>query len=544
MHLSNLPFSEIPHQSKLFLDHLRDPLSLKRYYPNAVSSHTDISFFIPEVLSNYKTDRGNLCDALTEVNSEINASEKTLENIKQLREPDTVAVVTGQQAGLFTGPLYTIYKALSAIKMAEELNAKGVKAVPVFWVATEDHDFDEVSHTFFTGQAGELVKAECHPQYLKSSPVGNIKIDDSIVAAIDRAFGAIPRSEFSSSVRSSIEKNWSVGALFGKAFSRSVAEILGSFGIVVIDPMHPGVKALSAPIYVDAITSSAEIVANIRHNSSELVSEGYHAQVLVEEDYFPLFRIDDEGRRVALRKTANGKYLSKEEKREFDLDELSAMAKSDPHRLSPGVMLRPVVQDYLLPTVCYFGGAAEIAYFAQNSAAYKVLHRPVTPILHRQSFTVVESKHRRALQKFDLALSNMFAGFKSTLESLGKKQLSSETIRLFDEIEQKINSEMERLDQNLSQIDKTLSDNLAKRRRKILYHIGTLKKKTYLAATRNDETLERQIRSAFESLLPNNELQERVINIHSFLNKYGPHFVGLIYKEVDLNNKDHRIVDL
>jgi len=542
---SSVPFSAVPHQSRLFLDYLSDPLSLKRYYPNAVSSHTNVSAFVPEVLANYKTDRNTLCDALKDLNVAVGAGEKTLGNINLLRENDTIAVVTGQQAGLFTGPLYTIYKALSAIKMAEELTGKGSKAVPVFWVATEDHDFDEVSHTFFTGNAGELAKAEYRPKnYVKSTPVGNIKIDDTIHQAIDKALNALPQSDFSSTVRDSIEKAWSEGTLFGNAFSKNISDILGRFGLIIIDPIHPGIKSLSAPIYIEAIERSSEIVASIRQKSSELVSEGYHAQVLVEEDYFPLFRLDDERRRIALRKTANGNYSAKEEKREYSLAELAAIAKDDPQRFSPGVMLRPVVQDYLLPTVCYFGGAAEVAYFAQNSDVYKILNRPVTPIMHRQSFTFVEAKHKRTLDKFDLVLSDIFIGFNKTIESVGKKQVSSETVSMFDEIEKRIDAGLDRLDQNLSQIDRTLSDNLTKRRRKIAYHITALKKKTYLAATRKDEMVERRIKAAFDSLLPNGELQERVLNVHSFLNKYGPYFVDLIYSEIDLNDKSHRVVDL
>ncbi|MBK8464425.1 MAG: bacillithiol biosynthesis cysteine-adding enzyme BshC [Chloracidobacterium sp.] len=545
MRASNLSFSAVPHQSKLFLDYIRDPLSLKSYYPNAVLSHSNISAFIPEVLAKYKTERIALCDALVEINSQIGSSEKTFENIKLLREADTVAVVTGQQAGLFTGPLYTIYKALSVIKMAEELNARGSKAVPVFWVATEDHDFDEVSHTYFTGNTGELVKADYHPtRYVKSTPVGNIKIDNLITETIGEALNDLPRSEFSGALRTSIEKEWSEGELFGKAFSKNIADVLGRFGLITIDPMHPGVKALSSPIYIDAIAKADEIVASIRKKSAALVSEGFHAQVLVDEDYFPLFRIDDEGRRVALRKTSDGVYTSKEEKREFSLSELAAIAKDDPQRFSAGVMLRPVVQDYLLPTVCYFGGAAEIAYFAQNSDAYNILDRPVTPILHRRSFTVVEAKHRRTLEKFGLALSDMFDGFVKTLENVGKKQLSSDTIKIFEEIEQTLDLELNRLDQNLSQIDPTLNDNLEKRRRKIAYHIAALKKKTYLASMRKDEIVERQIRAAFDSLLPNGELQERVLNVHSYLNKYGPYFIDMIYKEIDLNYKEHRVIDL
>ncbi|MFN0279289.1 MAG: bacillithiol biosynthesis cysteine-adding enzyme BshC [Pyrinomonadaceae bacterium] len=540
-----VPFSEIPHQSKLFLEYLSDPVSLKKYYPNAVGSFAEITAFVPEVLDNYTTDRTSLCDALKEINSRIGAKKNRFENIELLREPDTVAVVTGQQAGLFTGPLYTIYKALSAVKMAEYLNANGTKAVPVFWIATEDHDFDEVSRAFLTGGSGELVETEYQPKkYVKGSPVGNVEIDNSIARAISETFDKMPHTEFSDEVRNSLEQAWAEVTLFGAAFAKNLANILGKFGLIFVDPMHDGLKTLAAPIYADAIEKSDEIVAEIRNKSSELESEGFHAQVLVEEGYFPLFWHDDEGRRTALRKVEHNLYRTKDKNQEFSLTDLAEIAKREPQRFSPGVMLRPVVQDYLFPTVCYFGGAAEIAYFAQNSEAYRILERPVAPILHRQSFTVVEAKHRRTLDRFELVFSDLFAGLEQTLENVGRRQLSSETATLFAEVEEKINIELNRLGQNLSEFDPTLAENLAKRRRKIIYHIAALNKKANLSALRKDEVIERQIRSAFNALLPKGQLQERTLNVNSFLNKYGSHFIDWVYEAIDLDKKDHHVVEL
>lgn len=539
-----VPFSAIPHQSSLFLEYISDSVSLKRYYPNAVATHAAVYAFIPEVLTKYETDRYALCDALTKVNSEIGAGERTFENIELLRAPETVAVVTGQQAGLFTGPLYTIYKALSAIKMAEYLNANGSKAVPVFWTATEDHDFNEVSHTHFIGDAGEPVEVSYRPSgYVENLPVGSIEIDSSITVTIDNVFSQMARTELTDEVRGSTEHAWSKGTLFGTAFVKNLANILGKFGLIFVNPMDQSLKSLVAPLYVDAIEKSAEIVESIRHRGSKLESDGFHAQVLVEEDYFPLFWHDDEGRRLALRKTGDNTYSAKGEKREFNLADLAATARDEPQRFSPGVMLRSVVQDYLFPTVCYFGGSAEIAYFAQNSEAYRILKRPVTPILHRQSFTVVEPKHRRTLEKFGLEITDMFVGIEQTLENIGKKQLSSETT-IFAETEERINTELNRLDQNLSHVDSTLAASLAKRRRKIIYHIAALKKKAYLAKIRKDETTERQIRTAFNALLPKGQLQERVLNVNSFLNKSGPYFIDMIYEAIDLNNKDHLVIDI
>ena len=540
-----IAFSEIPHQSKLFLEYLREPGLLRQYYPNVLSSFTEVSGFVPEVLNKYTTDRSALCDALKDINSHIGASEKTFENIALLRSADTVAVVTGQQAGLFTGPLYTIYKALSAIKMAEYLNANGTKAVPVFWVATEDHDLNEVSRTFFTGNSGELVEAHYEPKrYLKNAPVGSIDLDDSINGIIEDAFGKLPHTEFSDEVREAVDQSWPDGRSFGQAFAKNLANLLGKFGLIFVDPLHDGLKSLSAPIYADATGKSDEIVVAIRTRNRELERDGFHSQVLVEEDYFPLFWHDDEGRRLALRKARHESYQVKGGKQQFTLDELSTIAKNEPQRFSPGVMLRPVVQDFLFPTICYFGGAAEIAYFAQSSEAYKVLGRPVTPILHRQSFTLLEAKHRRTLNKYGLDLTDLFAGVDSTLERVGMKQLSVETGNILDEAEKTIDAELERLDKNFSQIDAALTANLAKRRRKIMYHIAALRRSAYLTMVRKDETVDRQIRSACNALLPKGQLQERVLNVHSFLNRYGAHFTEMIYDAIDLSDKDHRVIEL
>ena len=193
----SLSFADVPNQSKLFIEYQQNPRSLAEYYPNAVNSHTQISEYIPKVLENYKADRGAVCDALEEMNKNFCASEKTLENINLLRENDCVAVVSGQQAGLFSGPLYTIYKALSAVKMTECLRGRGIKAVPVFWIATEDHDFEEVSKVFLINKTGNLKELKNEPKRCYTNlPVGYVKLDDSIRETIDELFHELPETEF------------------------------------------------------------------------------------------------------------------------------------------------------------------------------------------------------------------------------------------------------------------------------------------------------------------------------------------------------------
>lgn len=541
----SLPFSEIPHQSKLFIDYQDNPLGLKKYYPLAVESHTQISQRIPEVLANYKADRNALCDVLEEMNKSCRASEKTLENIKLLRDEDCVAVVSGQQAGLFTGPLYTIYKALSAVKMTECLTARGFKAVPVFWIATEDHDFKEVSKINVINSNGDLVEIKNEPKRCyENLPVGYVNLDDSVKPTIDELFDELPHTEFSDELRNLVEKTWQSGVDYGDAFARLLTDFLGKYGLIMLCPLDARLKKLATPIYVNAIKKSDEIVSALRRRSEELESEGYHAQVLVTEDYFPLFWQSKDRTRHALKKSASGTFKTKDIEREFTLEELAELASIEPQRFSPSVVLRSVVQDYLLPTICYFGGAAEIAYFAQSAEVYRILERPVTPIFHRQSFTIVESKHAKTLKKYDLQLKDLFAGIENVLPQIIEKYLNREMGEIFVEVEENINGELNRLDQNLSEIEPTLAENLANRRRKIVYHLSNLRTKFHNAQMRKDEVIHRQIETAFNSLVPNKHLQERTLNANSFVNRHGLYWIDWIYQAIDLDDKEHRIIYL
>jgi len=539
------PFSEFPGQIGIFVDYQNDPGSLRRFYPNAVSSMADLASHCKDVLQRYSADRNVLCDALTEINTKFGAGPKTFENIELLRAADTVAVVTGQQAGLFTGPLYTIYKALSAVREAECLRSQGQNAVPVFWVATEDHDFEEVSQTFVIGRSGELVESKTEPMHCNENlPVGYVQLDDSITPVIDALIDSLQPTEFTAEVRKLIEDCWRPGEYFGDAFGKMLTHLMADRGLIILCPLNPKLKQLASPIYVEAIRRSGEIVAALRARSDELVADGYTAQVLVGEDYFPLFWQASDDTRNALKTSPDGTVHKKDGSRIFTLDELAQIAAEDPIRFSPSVVLRSVVQDYILPTVCYFGGGAEIAYFAQSGEVYRILDRPVTPIIHRQSFTFVESKHAKTLARYDLTLRDLFQGFDQLLPNIVEKFLNTGSTKIFAEVEEEINTQLNRLDQDLSQIDAGLAENLAKRRRKILYHISALRHKFHNVQVRKDEVVKRQIESLFASLLPHKHLQERSLNIAYFLNRFGPNFVDWICNSIDLEDKTHRVIYL
>lgn len=540
-----LSFDRIPHQSKLFLEYLSDPTTLREFYPGAVRFHHELPARAPEVLAAHKTDRNGLCDALLDLNTSWGAGEETLKNIQLLRDPDSVAVVSGQQAGLFSGPLYTIYKALSAVKLAGCLTQRKTKAVPVFWIATEDHDFPEVAKAEFIARDCRLASVEVSAGlHQEGQPVGRVVIDDSINEVLNKLFELLPSSEFTSDLEDLLRDAWRPGRGYGEAFARMMTALLGGHGLVLLDPLDSRLKALAAPLYAEAALHAHEIATAIEVRSRRLVEAGYHAQVTASENSFPLFLHDASGARHAVTRTADGKYATKQNDQSYSAEELSTMALAQPERFSPNVTLRAVVQDYLLPTIAYYGGAAEIAYFAQTGEVYRLLNRPTTPILPRSSLTMIESHTGRVLERYGLSLADLFAGPENVSKRVVEEYLGADTAKSFARTEEDVNSQLDALREQLRSVDPTLADALETGRRKINYQLDGLRTRFVRAQMARDEAAQRQLLRAFEQLYPNKNLQERHINVTSLLARHGRYVIEWIYNAINIGSNEHQIVYL
>lgn len=556
LHVETIPFDQIPQQTRLFLDYLRDPIALRGFYPEAVRFHYEVSERRDRVLANHKADRTTVCDALEQMNRSWGAGDKTLANIRRLREADCIAVVSGQQAGLFTGPLYTIYKALSAVKLAECMSERGIKSVPVFWIATEDHDFPEVANAEIINRDCALssvsVPAEVHPDGL---PVGRVTLDESIEATVQNLLAALPQTEFTGDLEQLLRDAYQPGRKFGDAFARVMTALVGQRGLILLDPLDAQLKQVAAPLYAESARRAHEIAIAIINRSRELEAAGYHAQVAPSENSFPLFWHDDNGARHALTRTENGKYQAKTagqkpdhqgglNVRQYTAEELAGWALREPARFSPNVTLRAVVQDFLLPTVAYYGGAAEIAYFAQTAEVYRLLDRPVTPILQRASMTLIETHTGRSLERYGIGLTDFFAGLDHVLARVVKEYLGKETAAAFEHTTETFNHELDDLHEQLRRVDPTLADALEKGRRKINYQIDGLRTRFNRAQVGRDEAVHRQIERAFDLLYPDKTLQERRINMTSLLARHGRYVVDWIYGAIDLGSNGHQIVYL
>src|SRR5258708_2351428 len=374
--------TELPHATKLFTDLTYHFDRVRAFYPHSPHDPESDAAAAREV--NLSPERRA---ALVSVLRQQNGPGAALD---LLAKPRTVAVVTGQQVGLFSGPAYTIYKALTAARLASELTARGIAAVPVFWVATEDHDFAEVNHAWVFDRQHRPVKLEVNGAATPNQQVGEVRLNSITFDALRESLHELP---FGAEMADRVAMAYMPGLTLGEAFGALLRDLLGAFDILQIDPMAPGVRELAAPTIRTALAQAPELKRLVLERNRELNAAGYHAQVHVE-DQTSFFFLLENGRRIALRKH-NGNYTSRDAR--FSPEEL--MDRTD--RISPNALLRPVVQDSILPTVAYIGGPAGLAYLAPSERMYRVLlgrmagagHPAGLPGLHARTPKVMAPYH-------------------------------------------------------------------------------------------------------------------------------------------------------
>ena len=536
----SLRFTDIPRTTRLFNDFLYNYPNVERFYTNYGRSVEPLADHAHRIGSQ-TFDRKRVPDALERINRRVGSPDLTFKHIEMLRNPGTVAIVTGQQAGLFTGPLYTIHKALTVIKLAACLREQNVAAVPVFWVASEDHDYEEVNHCTVIDTEGRLKRVQYDASGHKpDEPVGRVALCEGIGQTIDEFLAQLPPSEFIPALEADLRESYAEGVGFADAFSRLLARLFREYGVVLFDPLDEELKQVAAPLYSEAIKKSTEIAEALVDRSRELEQSGYHAQIKVSDDMVPLFIMDD-GRRAALIQQ-DGRFVVKGSDRSFSREELIELAGRCPGCFSPNVTLRPVVQDYLLPTAAYIGGPAEIAYFAQLRVVYEKLGRQEPCVLPRASFTIVEGRHQKTMKKYGLQLSDFFDGLHPAVTKVVEHGPDRDTAIAFTETERVLGEYLDKLGVALRRTDASLSDPLKRAREKISYQLEHLRTRFIHSSAHREETTYRQVERAFATLYPEKNLQERELNVYYFISRYGPTLIRELYDAAELGFSNHKLV--
>ena len=537
-----LPFTQVPHTTCLFTDFLAYSPKVQPFYPKSPHFHEWLKEASTKI--SYDTSRRERVTAILEIQNESwNASPKTLANLDRLRK-GAAAVVTGQQIGLFGGPMFAIYKALTAVKLAEEATAAGVDAVPVFWLATYDHDLAEVNHVSIPGNDGALQVLTTTSHNVPAAPVGTVRLGDEIVPLVERAASLLGDSEAAHFLREAYQ----TGETLGTAFARLYARIFADWGVILLDASDGKLDRVAEPIYRAAVERADELSSALLARGEALEAAGYHQQVKVTSSSVLLFTLQ-QGARTAIHRRVNGssaEFVIGNDARAEKLSQADLLSRisSSPELFSPNVLLRPIVEDYLLPTLAYTGGAAETAYFAQAGAVYEALLGRVTPIVPRFSATIVEPKIQRLIERHEISVPDVFAGPEGLRSQLAERGLPRDLQTAFDAARNSVNSHFSNVKEKLVKLDRTLVDAAETARSKIEYQLERLHSQVARAEAQKGELVTRHAEALIQALYPDKGLQERGIGGLYFLARYGLDLLQQLHDTIQPDCHDHQILEL
>jgi bacillithiol biosynthesis cysteine-adding enzyme BshC len=538
-----LPFSQIPHTTRLFADFLAYQPSVQAFYPRSPYFQEWMKDEAAKI-SYDSSRRERVAGILERQNKGWGASAKTLANLERLRN-GAAAVVTGQQVGLFGGPMFCIYKALTAVKLAEQATAAGVDAVPVFWLATYDHDLAEVNHVSIPGADGALQVLTTSSHDVPGAPVSAVRLGEEILPLVELAAKLLGDSEAAQFLREAYRP----GESLGTAFARFYARVFAEWGVILLDASDAEIERVAEPIYRAAVERADELAAAALARGAALEAAGYHQQVKVTSSSVLLFTLQ-EGARTPIHRRGQGssaEFIVGSDSagvEKLSRAELLARIAASPELFSPNVLLRPVVEDYLLPTLVYTGGAAETAYFAQAGAVYEALLGRVTPIVPRFSATIVEPKIQRLIERHAIAMPDVFAGPDALRRQLAERGLPADLQAAFEAARKSMDSHLSGIKEKLVTLDRTLVDAADTARSKVEYQLERLQTQAARAEAQKSELVSRHAESLSQALYPDKGLQERTIGGCYFLARYGREFLQQLYDAVKPDCHDHQILEL
>ena len=528
-----ISFSSIPHTTRLFADYLSQSPDIRKFYPHS-TDRAHIASLARVVPAGTEIHR-RVADVLERQNRAWGASDAVLRNIQRVREGAHV-IVTGQQVGLFGGPLLAFLKVASALTLAKQMEASGVSCVPVFWMASEDHDLLEVNQALLLTQDLNLVPFEADSEGLRGAPVANIILAGGTADLVSQAAHILGDSLASEYLRESYRE----GETLSNAYAHLYTRIFAEHGLVILDPADDELHRIAAPLFVEAIRRASELDEGLLARNRELRDAGYHEQVKVTDLSTPLFALVD-GVRASVHR-ANGQFSIGTER--LTSDELVHRIESRPQDFNANVLLRPVLQDYWLPTLAYFGGPAEVAYFAQVAVVYQKLLGRVTPVLPRLSATLIEPRIERLLEKYEVKLPELFHGETELRDCIATRSLPEQLKEDFLKGKLAAEETMQRISESLARLDPTLVRAANRAANKMLYQVTRLERRAAAAELRRNEVIARHAAQVENSLYPHKTLQEREISGIYFYAKHGPGLIDRLLKSAQAPCPEHKVIRL
>src|SRR5271165_2685575 len=514
---------QLPHTTKLVRDYVANFSKVQSFFRHPPD--LDTVSVIAKELEFPVERRREMADILRSQNKQFGSGAKTQENLDRLAQ-GAVTIVSGQQVGLFGGPAYAFYKALSAIHTARQLTKDGIEAVPVFWMATEDHDIDEVRHTTWFSD-GKLHRFELPAPDRRDStgpsfaevdiPVGRIALGPEASKIVEEETALLTGPD-SASLAEILRQAYAPTATYGSAFAKLFARVFADEGLILLDPLDERLHRLAAPILVQALEQRDELNALLLRRGKDLEHAGYAAQVNVTSHSTVLFSMEGGKRHVI--SSSNGDAFTSAGHTAPRGEWLEKLQKH-PELFSPNALFRPVVQDFMLPTAAYFGGPAEIAYYAQSQVLYDKLLGRMPVILPRADFTLVDPKAVRLLKKYNLDVEDVWQGKQILRKRMFGSSVPKKLSREFDSNLRQLEKGVKKLHKAVAKVDPTMVGAITRAEKRIRYQIEKLREKTGASLDRHEKLIDQHEQFLENLLYPQKGLQSRDLNFLPFLARWG-----------------------
>lgn len=495
-------------------------------------------------LSDRKFFRQDLVAHLLEYNTQLYAGERTLRNIEALTSENTYVVVGGQQAGLLTGPLYTVHKIISILQLAKEKEESlGVRVVPVFWIAGEDHDIDEINHTFVTKNK-KIKKTIFHDRHPKkaSASESDLSIEDCR-KWIEEIFKTYPETKFTKDVLRFVEDALQKSRTYVDFFAQLVMKLFVDSGLILVDSHHPALRKLEVSFFKQMISEYKEVQKGLRNQQLFMREQGYKTIIETKSNAVHVFMQLDEER--VLLEEENGRFIGKEGAYSFSYEELIAEMERSPERFSNNVVTRPLMQEFVFPTLAFIGGPGEIAYWSELQQVFHVLGLRMPPVVPRLTISYLERDIATDLYDLQLQESDLFV---KNIDELREKWLSDQMAEPIDEQFTEATKGIIEIHENLQRfvkrIDPGLQQFAGKNEQKIKEQIELLERMLKRNVEKKHEVELNKFRRLQFALRPLAAPQERVWSICYYLNQYGLDFVERVTQQSYSWNGKHHIIKL
>ena len=541
--MTNIPFDIIPGQGKLYSDYLSENDKLLRFYNGHHRKPEDISGLAKKILKGNDFQRRFLSIVLRDINSEYGMTPETEANIELIKNNEALTVITGRQAGLYTGAIYTLSKAITTIKVADHLTKQLKKPViPMFWLESSDHDIEEVNHISFPGVKEPIKFVYSEKKNVEHKPVGHLKLDIGFDKFSRKIVESLPKNDYYDAITRLMNETYSQGQTFSRAFGKMLTRLLGRWGLVIIDSENAELKKLAGPVITMKLMEKGRMNQLIKEQTAELTKENYDHQIKIKSEMLNIF-IHQDNNRIPI--SLLGEIISQNgTKVSLENGELLKLASESPELFSPKVSFRPIVQDFLFPNVVYIGGPAELSYFAQLKKVYEFfeIHMPI--IWPRSSATLIDARIQRHMQNTGILPEDVFRDPKDVFTEILLRNTPESHEKIFDEAAARMDELTGWLKRSLDEADILKQEVYESSLKKMRYQVDHVRNIALNKLSAKNQSLVNSWRRIQVQLYPHRKLQERTYNILYFLSRYGFWLMDFLMDNLDISTDDHQFLEI